>query len=406
MVKMYFLCCSYRTRIKDQGIIKLRIAGLDKQINYSTRICIPIADWDSKKVLVKPRNEQAYVLNKKITDLRAKVLDWLETRTKKDELISADLLKEHLMGKSCNSQTLLEMIQYYITNSKSRLAAGTMKQYESIKRKMGKYLSEELLVPDFPLDKLNYKFLNDYKVYLESKCNNNPNTIDRDIKRLKAVIHFAMKLDILKDNPFNNYKSSTVPTHRSTLNMDEIRKIESLQTNNSTIQLVKDAFLFMCYTGLAYSDLKNLSLNEIHMSMGGKRVIKICRHKTNEFSMVPLMNKAEDIIRKYKDYPTVQVSGCIIPTLSNQKMNQYLKLIMELTSINKSVTCHVARHSFATNSLEYSIPIETVSKMLGHTNLKTTQIYAKITETKLLNDFALFEDDIMPNNQQLLKSVN
>ena len=105
-----------------------------------------------------------------------------------------------------------------------------MKQYESIKRKITKYLKEELLVPDFTLDKLNYKFLNDYKVYLESKCNNNPNTIDRDIKRLKAVIHFAIKLDILKENPLSNYKSSTVPIHWSTLNM-ELKYFDKLQNN-------------------------------------------------------------------------------------------------------------------------------------------------------------------------------
>ncbi len=406
MVKMYFLCCSYRTRIKDHGIIKLRIAGLDKQVNHSTRICIPIADWDSKKVQVKPRHEQAYLLNKQISDLRSKVIDWLESRTKKEEIISADLLKEHLLGKSTSTQTLLEMIQYYIDNSKNRLSEGTIKQYESIRRKINKFLIEELLTPDYPLDKLNYRFLNDYKVYLEKKCTNSPNTIDRDIKRLKAVIHFALKLEILKEDPFISYKSSTVPTHRSTLNMDEINKIESLVTSNSTIQLVKDAFLFMCYTGLSYSDLRNLSQSDLHTSMVGKRLIKISRNKTNEYSMVPLMNKAEALISKYKDYPTVQLTGNIIPTLSNQKMNQYLKLIMELTSINKTVTCHVARHSFATNSLEYSIPIETVSKMLGHTNLKTTQIYAKITETKLLNDFALFEEDLKPNYQSLIKSVN
>ena len=163
MVKMYFLCCSYRTRVKDHGIIKLRIAGLDKQINHSTRICIPIADWDSKKVQVKPRHEQAYLLNKQISDLRSKVIDWLESRTKKEEIISADLLKEHLLGKSTSTQTLLEMIQYYIDNSRNRLSEGTIKQYESIKRKINKFLIEELLTPDYPLDKLNYRFLNDYR---------------------------------------------------------------------------------------------------------------------------------------------------------------------------------------------------------------------------------------------------
>jgi site-specific recombinase XerD len=384
----------------------LRIAGLDKQVNHSTRICIPISDWDSKKVQVKARHEQAYILNKQISDLRAKVIDFIESKTKKEEIISADLLKEHLLGKSTSTQSILEMIQYYIENSRNRLSDGTIKQYESIKRKIARYLKEELLIPDYPLDKLNYRFLNDYKVYLESKCANSPNTVDRDIKRLKAVIHFALKLEILKEDPFIKYKSFTVPTHRSSLNMDEITKIEELESSNNTVTLIKDAFLFMCYTGLSYSDLRKLTSNDIHTSIGGKRVIKINRHKTDELCMVPLMNKAEAIIDKYKEYPTVILTGNIIPTLSNQKMNQYLKLIMELTSINKTITCHVARHSFATNSLEHSIPIETVSKMLGHSNIKTTQIYAKITETKLLNDFALFETEIKPKKQSLNVILN
>lgn len=404
MVKMYFLCCSYRTRIKDHGIIKLRIAGLDKQVNHSTRICIPIAYWDSKKVQVKARHEQAYLLNKQISDLRSKVIDWLESRTKKEEIISADLLKEHLNGKSTSTQTLLEMIQYYIDNSRNRLSEGTIKQYESVKRKINKFLIEELLTPDYPLDKLNYRFLNDYKVYLEKKCTNSPNTIDRDIKRLKAVIHFALKLEILKEDPFINFKSQTVVTHRSILNVNEIALIENLTILNETISVVRDAFLFMCYTGLAYSDLKALSNNHIHVSIGGKRIIKIQRHKTDEYCMIPIMDKAEQLILKYNGYPSIANTDLVIPTISNQKTNQYLKLIMQLAGINKTVTCHVARHSFATNSLEHSVPIETVSRMLGHASIKTTQIYAKITETKLMNDFASF--DLAPkDDKQILQAI-
>jgi len=137
----------------------LRIAGLDKEVNHSTRICIPIADWDSKKVQVKARHEQAYMLNKQISDLRSKIIDWLESRTKNNELISADLLKAHINGTSKETIGLLDMIRYYITINKNRFSIGTVKQYESIYSKVQKYLSNELLVPDFPLDKLNYRFL-------------------------------------------------------------------------------------------------------------------------------------------------------------------------------------------------------------------------------------------------------
>lgn len=400
MVKMYFLCCAYRTRIKDHGIIKLRIAGLDKQINHSTRICIPIADWDSKKVQVKARHEQAYILNKQISDLRSKVIDFIETRTKNNELISADLLKAYINGESKETKGLLDMIQYYIDTNKGRLSIGTVKQYISIHSKIKKYLTKELLVPDYPLDKLNYRFLNDYRMYLESKCMNGPNTVDRDVKRLKAVIHLALRLEIIKDDPFKNYKSQTVVTHRSTLNVNEIAIIEDITIQNETMNLVRDTFLFMCYTGLSYSDLKNLSYSQIHQSIGSKRIIKLQRHKTDEHCMVPLMDKAEALITKYKDHHAKPTSEIVFPVISNQKMNQYLKLIMQLAGINKIITCHVARHSFATNSLEFDIPIETVSRMLGHTNIKTTQIYAKITETKLMNDFASF--DLTPKADKLI----
>jgi site-specific recombinase XerD len=170
------------------------------------------------------------------------------------------------------------------------------------------------------------------------------------------------------------------------------------------MNLVRDAFLFMCYTGLSYSDLKNLNYNQIYQSIGKKRIIKLQRHKTDEHCMVPLMDKAEALISKYKEHPSKSNQDIVLPVISNQKMNQYLKLIMQLAGINKLITCHVARHSFATNSLEYNIPIETVSRMLGHTNIKTTQIYAKITETKLMNDFAAF-DLAITTDTQILKAI-
>ena len=129
------------------------------------------------------------------------------------------------------------MIRYYITINKNRFSIGTVKQYESIFSKVQKYLSIELLVPDFPLDKLNYRFLSDYRVYLESKCGNGPNTIDRDAKRLKAVVHLAQKLELIKEDPFINFKSQTVVTHRSILNVNEIAKWTDLIMKHGVIKM-------------------------------------------------------------------------------------------------------------------------------------------------------------------------
>jgi integrase/recombinase XerD len=176
---------------------------------------------------------------------------------------------------------------------------------------------------------------------------------------------------------------------KSVLNLDDINKIEQYIPLSETYSIVKDGFLFMCYTGLSYSDLQQLKLENINSTINGNKIIKISRKKTNEYCMIPLVNRALQIIEKYSNHPFVVNNGYALPVISNKKMNDYIKEMVKIIGIKKTVSCHVARHSFATNALEMGVPIETVSKALGHSSIKTTQIYAKITESKLCNDFSM-----------------
>jgi site-specific recombinase XerD len=212
-------------------------------------------------------------------------------------------------------------------------------------------------------------------------------------------------MDWIKDNPFKNYKGKTIPTVKSILNFEDIRLIEEYETKSEPKNVVKDLFLFMSYTGLSYGDLNALTKSDIQLSINGNKIIKISRKKTREYCMIPLMSKAEGIINKYNNHPKVLNSVLALPVISNQKINQYLLEIQKELKITKKMTCHVARHSFATNALEMGVPIETVSKALGHSSIKTTQIYAKVTETKLNQDFKLFEDGINNNKQTLTKAI-
>jgi site-specific recombinase XerD len=237
------------------------------------------------------------------------------------------------------------------------------------------------------LEYLNFAFISKFKVYLEQHYKNHPNTINKDITRLKAVLNYAIKLEWLSTNPFNSYRSTTVPTVKSVLNLDDINKIEVFTPLNETYNIVKDGFLFMCYTGLSYSDLQQLKKDNIQTSNNGNKIIKISRKKTSEYCMIPLVSKALSIIEKYSNHPFVINSEYALPVISNQKMNEYIKEMIKTLGISKTISCHVARHSFATNALELGVPIETVSKALGHSSIKTTQIYAKITEGKLCSDF-------------------
>jgi len=206
-------------------------------------------------------------------------------------------------------------------------------------------------------------------------------------------------------NPFRNFSSKTIPTVKSILNLDDISMLESFYNKNSNMMISRDSFLLMCYTGLSYSDLKDLKKNDIQNSINGNLIIRISRKKTSEYCMIPLIKKANEIIKKYENHPFVIKEGYVLPVISNQKINQYLLEIQKEVKITKKITCHVARHSFATNALEMGVPIETVSKALGHSSIKTTQIYAKVTETKLNQDFKLFENGINNNNQTLTKPI-
>ena len=394
MIKINFIHHTARTVIKGNGILYMRISGLDKELNISTNINVPKNDWDSKKEVIKSRNEQAYQFNKCVSDLKNKIYSFVESKSKNNELISAQMLKNHLKGKEEQQITFLSLFDYHLTHNASSLVKNTIMQYKSTKAKLSEYLKAKLLVTDITLDRLNYRFISDFKVFLEVKYHNHQNTINKDIQRLKTVIHLAQKLEWLNDDPFKNFSTKTVATKRSILSFEEISRIELLDIENETERIVRDGFLLMCYTGLSYSDLASLKAKDIQISITGKKVIKINRNKTDEFCIIPVIDKANEIINAYQNNPLSLSTGKVIPTISNQKMNEYLKVIASKTNIDKLVTCHVARHSFATNSLELNVPIETVSKVLGHTSIKTTQIYAKITETKLMNDFAAFETNL------------
>ncbi len=264
---------------------------------------------------------------------------------------------------------------------------------------------DEYSQSDITLENLSFSFISKFKNFLETEYKNHPNTIYREIKRIKTVINWAIKMEWITINPFRNFSSKTVPTVKSTLNLEDISTIEAYYNKNNTIMICKDSFLLMCYTGLSYSDLKNLKINNIQKSINGNKIIRISRKKTSEYCIIPLISKAEDIIRKYENYPIVINKGYAIPVFTNQTINDNLRIIQKELNIKKQMTCHVARHSFATNALEMGVPIETVSKALGHSSIKTTQIYAKVTETKLNQDFKLFENSINQNKQTLKKAI-
>lgn len=209
---------------------------------------------------------------------------------------------------------------------------------------------------------------------------------------LKKIVNSCLAHDWISKNPFANYKSKAKPVERIYLTQDELNAIDQKQFTIERLAQVKDIFLFCCYTGLAYADVKKLKREEIGLGVDGETWIFTKRKKAATSSRIPLLGKAIEILDKYKHHPHCEVEDTLLPVLSDQKMNAYLKEIADVCGITKTLTFHIARHTFATSvTLSNGVPIETVSKMLGHTNLKTTQHYAKILDTKVSKDMSVLK---------------
>ena len=228
------------------------------------------------------------------------------------------------------------------------------------------------------------------------KCANN--TAVKYIKNFHKIINICLANGWLTKDPFANYKSKVKEVIREYLTEREIQDLMEKELVSDRLELVRDIFIFSCFTGLAYIDVKQLSNDNIVLGIDGDKWINKNRQKTDTSSRIPILPTAQFIIDKYANHPVCVNEDKLLPIFSNQKMNAYLKEIATVCGINKELTFHIARHTFATTvTLSNGVPIETVSKMLGHTNLKTTQHYAKILDKKISEDMKILKDKFSIN---------
>ncbi len=211
-------------------------------------------------------------------------------------------------------------------------------------------------------------------------------------------------------HPFERFKLRFQRTEREFLTTKELTELENFSFSKDRLNRVKDVFIFSCYTGLAYIDLVNLTASNLCLGMDGEYWIKTSRQKTDVPVNVPLLPQAMKIIEKYKDDPIVSNKNALVPLFTNQKINDYLKKIARECKIEKYMNFHMARHTFATTvTLTNGVPIETVSKMLGHTKLSTTQVYVHILQKKISDDMSLLRQkfkDIEAEKQSKVLSLN
>lgn len=376
--------------------IYLRITVQGKRAEVATgRDCDP-KRWNAKAGKSMGTKEDTKLLNTYLDQLQSSIYEAQQSMIRDGETITADAVKNRYLGKSVISHTLLEAIKDHNEKMKAlvgrQFVQGTLNRYMVLERHITSFLQSKYNLSDLDIKQVDQSFINDFDFYLRSERDCNNNYVVKNIKNLGKIIHICLANGWITNDPFLGYKGKSKTVDRYYMNEEELQKIADKNFASERLRQVRDVFLFCCFTGLAYVDVFKLKNEHISKGNDGERWIFTNRQKTKIRSAIPLLPTAVQIIDKYSNHPVCINKGTLLPVPSNQKMNEYLKEIAEICEIDKKLTSHIARHTFATTvTLLNGVPIESVSKMLGHTNIRTTQHYAKILDIKVGEDMALLK---------------
>ena len=373
--------------------IYARITVNGRRTEISVKRSVPVSGWDTKKGLAKGSREETAELNRFLSRFKAKILDAYQEMVLSGTMVDGAVIRERVTGSAQLGRTLGNLMEYHNKEQENKLAYGTMKNYYTTQGYIRRFLKEKYRRSDIGILELNYAFISDFEHYLRNykpKDHHRPlnnNGIMKHIERLRKMVNMAVTMDWLAKDPFAKFRKHFDKVERKSLTQQELDKLENKKFRVARLQQVLDMFLFSCYTGLAYIDLSELTPENIITGIDGELWIYTSRAKTDTNVRVPLLPKAKKLMEKYREDPRAVAGGTVFPVISNQRMNGYLKEIAEICGIKTDLTFHIARHTFATTvTLSNGVPIESVSKMLGHTSIRTTQIYAKVVEHKLSED--------------------
>ncbi len=317
-------------------------------------------------------------------------------------------IRKMMQGEELEPPKMLSDIWTYHTNQIAGLigkdyTAGTLQKYKAAFRVLKRFIMIRTQSDDIPLEKIDYRFVKDFDYYLKADYGVKINTAVQIVKKLRTMIKIAIEVGWAKHDPFIAYRAKTVEVFREYLTSNELQQLAEKKLSRKRLHVARDLFLFSCYTGLSYADTAKLTRADIVKGEDGGIWIQTHRVKNNNRVRVPLLSPALRLIDHYKDYPRILDEDFILPKMSNQKANAYLKEITKSLGWSKYLTFHCARHTFATTvTLTNGVPIETVGQMLGHKNIRSTQIYARVTDTKVSRDMQKLKK--MYKGQQLYLS--
>lgn len=409
-VNLHFYAKSTKANAKGQFPIYVRLTVNGNRLEFSTKKFIDFSRWSAESSKMKGTTEEARSINSYLDVMKSKVLDIQMELIHKNQELSIENFKEKLFGSDEKQRMLVSIFQDHNNKIKELIgkeyAAGTLERYTTSLKHTIEFLQWKYNISDIEISKINHAFISDYEFYLRSVRNCANNTAVKYIKNFSKIIKICLANDWLDKNPFANYKSKIKEVERFYLSEEEIQNLIEKDLNTERLSLVRDIFLFSCFTGLAYIDVKNLTKSHISIGIDGEKWIFTHRQKTESASKIPILPVTQMVIDKYENHPQSVANDKLLPILSNQKMNAYLKEIAGVCEIEKDLTFHIARHTFATTvTLTNGVPIESVSKMLGHKNLRTTQHYAKVLDRKVSDDMKILKDKFFIKEKNQNKKI-
>lgn len=398
--RVSFYLRSYKTKDGKSPVLIRLYLNRERLIIGSTGLYVDEKQWDNTKCRVKGRSTEANKLNEALERIELDLMH-LFRRYEFSESLSLDFIKAEYLGVNESNESFIAFFDGFLNQVKEEIgitrAQASYQKFTVLKKHFVAYLQKVYKRKDLLLGELNFKIISGFEHYLLTvgKCQHN--TVMRMMGNLKTITIRAFKSGLLKQDPYANYKIQFNKTNRGFLSEAEIQTLMSKEFAISRLEVVRDIFIFSCFTGLAYIDVAQLMPENI-VEVNGRKWIMTKRQKTNVPSNILLLDVAEAIIKKYQGQDE---KGRVLPILTNQRMNSYLKEIADICGITKKLTFHLARHTFATLAISKGVPIESVSRMLGHTKIATTQIYAKILNTKIEADMLSFADKLNFNTAAL-----
>ena len=388
-----FWVYSQRADKNNFSNIYVRITVNGKKVNLSINQKADISSWDSKRQRIKGNSIQARTINLLLDDIKSEIVQCYRYLEREDKVLSAQLVKARFLGEDKRIRSLKDIFKYHNDKMGVKLAPKTLCHYETSQKYILEYVSNEYKNDNIFLQDLDYQFILGLESFLRSyrpkhyqgKIGNN--AVMKHIQRLRRMVTLAFHMEWIERDPFVKFKPKLEKREREFLTEHELKRIIGISTSIERLSIVRDLFIFSCYTGISYGDIMDLTKKCIVIGIDGDQWLMANRNKTGSPFKIPILPDADLIINKYQKHPRTKFNGKLLPTISNQKMNSYLKEIADLCKIEKNLTFHMARHTFATTvTLSNGVPIETVSKLLGHTKMATTQIYARVIERKVSED--------------------